>query len=463
MLLILAVVLIWVGSAEITQIIFEKYRHPFLLTWLGASLLVFYLPLAYMREWAAPCFQKCTTQNDSHNLAHGAPGRQPHPRDKAHKSTESLVQLESAGVVNGPATHAKEVEMVVAMKSTSSSNSSNRARSPRPPPLDDEDAEEGTALLGHVAVVQTKSTEVMSTREIAVIALILAPCWLVTEYLSNAALSMTSVASTTILSSTSGLFTLLFGVTIGGETLTTGKVLAALVSIAGVVMTELGKSSARDDAAVFGDADRNPGETAGDLGLSGHNLIGDMCGLLSAVSYGFYTTLLRKYVGAEGEGGEEKADMQKVFGFIGLFTLIGMWWLVFPLNLIGWEPPPRFPSSYGLDEDILANGLVGSMISDYFWAVSVVWTTPLVATLGLSLTIPLAMVADMAVHGREYSLVYILGAFGVFGGFIVANFGDNWSPSSNCLPSWMRKNNAPLPTPGIDVSGEVVYSDKEFD
>lgn len=76
---------------------------------------------------------------------------------------------------------------------------------------------------------------------------------------------MTSVASTTILSSSSGLFTLLFGVTMGGDTLTAGKLLAALVSVAGVVLTELGKSSAADDKAVFGDAARNPGESAGDI------------------------------------------------------------------------------------------------------------------------------------------------------------------------------------------------------
>lgn len=43
-------------------------------------------------------------------------------------------------------------------------------------------------------------------------------------------------------------------------------------------------------------------------------------------------------------------------------------------------------------------------------ALCVVWTTPLVATLGMSLTIPLAMVADMLIHGRHYSAVYILGS-----------------------------------------------------
>lgn len=80
-----------------------------------------------------------------------------------------------------------------------------------------------------------------------------------------------------------------------------------------------------------------------------------------------------------------------------------------------------------------------------------VWTTPLVATLGMSLTIPLAMVADMMIHGRHYSAVYILGStqvcychiyayflteimyelfifflymLQVFAGFVIANLSD---------------------------------------
>jgi hypothetical protein len=50
-------------------------------------------------------------------------------------------------------------------------------------------------------------------------------------------------------------------------------------------------------------------------------------------------------------------------------------------------------------------------------AMSVVWTNPLVATLGMSLTIPLAMLADMVVHGRHYSFIYILGSVQVLGIF----------------------------------------------
>lgn len=68
------------------------------------------------------------------------------------------------------------------------------------------------------------------------------------QYLTNAALSQTSVASTTLLTSTSGLFTLLISVLMGEEEINVVKVVSVVVSIAGVAMTTIGKTWIADES-----------------------------------------------------------------------------------------------------------------------------------------------------------------------------------------------------------------------
>ena len=66
----------------------------------------------------------------------------------------------------------------------------------------------------------------------------------------------------------------------------------------------------------------------------------------------------------------------------------------------------------------------GTFLSQLLWARSVLLTSPLVATCGLSLTLPVAMVADLLLRGQSFGAVYLIGSCCVVGGFVLVAAAD---------------------------------------
>ncbi|KAJ2520275.1 hypothetical protein H4217_002165, partial [Coemansia sp. RSA 1939] len=231
--------------------------------------------------------------------------------------------------------------------------------------------------------------------------------WFAANVTQNASLAYTTVASSSILCATSGLFTLAIGAASGVERFNATRLCAVVASIAGVYSIVMHGGQERDKEP--GDLDH------GGSGSPAHAWIGDLLALSSAALYGCYTTLLKRKI-----GDESRLDAPLFFGSVGVAN-IALLWPGFPLlHALGIERF-RLPASPRVWAMVAVNALVGTFVSDYLWLQSMLMTSPLAVTLGLSLTIPLSMAGDIALKGLAVSVPYCVGAALVLLGFVAAN------------------------------------------
>ena len=231
-------------------------------------------------------------------------------------------------------------------------------------------------------------------------ALIISPLWMIANVFYNFSLLYTSIGSAMIINNSSSIFALLLAYVSGVEKITVGKISGIILSFIGVAFVT---ANARDDSD-----DNN------------HSFYGDLCGIVGAIGYGLYSTVLKLKVPQNDED-ETTVPNQLLFGYIGLVNIVIFMpfiivMFVFDISNI------RSLTSVILGFVVL-NCVFDGILGDYLWAKSVFLTSPTFATLGMSLTIPLAILCDIFVSHitSDINPLTLIGASLVVGGFCIVN------------------------------------------
>ena len=214
--------------------------------------------------------------------------------------------------------------------------------------------------------------------------------WMLANLATNASLSYTSVASQTILSSTSSVFTLIIGYLFSIESVNYFKIMGLILSFLGIVIIKEFDSS--DEVY--------------------HSTLSVICGnilaLTGAFIYGIYTTLLKLKTTYKNTWIERNLDTSVFFGLVGLLNLLLFWPFMIFFHFTGIE---RFelPQTRNIAIKLVINVMI-TFFSDFCWCKAILLTSPLTATVGLSMSIPLALVCSWFVKGFYFDFWYFFGA-----------------------------------------------------
>ncbi|EPY54011.1 membrane transporter [Schizosaccharomyces cryophilus OY26] len=239
----------------------------------------------------------------------------------------------------------------------------------------------------------------MTFRQTASLSLGFCIIWFAANYFSNGSLAFTNVASFTIISSMSGFFTLGLGAIFNVEKFTFGKLLALVASVGGVILVVI------QDSKQASGGDNAPSQPA----------LGNTFALLAAFLYGCYSVLVKFHITEE-----VCVSMRLFFGLVGLFDIILLWPFLILLHYYGVEKFQLPSTNRGIAILLFNAGI--TFVSDYLWVIAMLMTSPLLVTLGMSLSIPLALFFDIILRGHYINFTLIFGSLLVFAGFIVVNY-----------------------------------------
>ena len=140
---------------------------------------------------------------------------------------------------------------------------------------------------------------------------------------------------------------------------------------------------------------------------------------MSASFYGLYAVILKKKVPPEEE---DNFNVSIFLGMVGMFNFLLLVPGFYFLNLANIEPF-EWPNDRAMLYMTL-NALIGTVISDFCWAKSVVLLGPLMTTLGITLTIPLSMCIDTFDGKKHLTWQYYIGTAFILGSFSGLSYKD---------------------------------------
>ncbi|XP_077293112.1 solute carrier family 35 member F5 isoform X1 [Arctopsyche grandis] len=401
--ILLLVDIIWVSSSELTKYIYhnEDYEKPFFSTYVKTSMFTLYLfGLCFWPPWRDQCNRPPAYMLVDPNA------------DDENFFTDANTSLSDPTYVP-VRTPEREVAEISGTESDESSQRSVRFNKVAEVRHMSEHcaAEALLARLSHAASVRAgeaarRHAAKLSARRQAKVALCFCLLWFVANYTYQASLVTTEAGVVTALSSTSSLFTLVLAALFPsqpGDRITLSKLIAVCITIGGLVLVSLSDMSV--------DAKRLP--------------IGVILSLVSAFFYAAYLVFLRRKVDHE-----DKMDIPLFFGFVGLFNLLLLWPLFFVFHLTSWEVF-EWPSKQQWLW-LLLNGLVGTVLSEVLWLWGCFLTSSLIATISISLTIPMSMLADVILKKVAYPALLYAGTLPMFIAFfgvtLLAHY-ENWDPA----------------------------------
>ena len=251
---------------------------------------------------------------------------------------------------------------------------------------------------------------------VAKLALVFCVPWFLGNFSYQMALSKTEAGVVNVLSSTSSFITLLLSACFPSDSsdrLTVSKVCGVGFSICGVILVSYSDIHIEDEGTIPK---------------------GVLWALSGSFFYSIYIVLLRRKVSHE-----ENMDVPMFFGFVGLFNALLLWPGFFICHFTNSEPF-ELPSAKQW-ELLVLNGLIGTVLSELLWLWGCFYTSSLIATLAIGLTIPMSIIADMVWRKRSYEPVFMFGVVPMFFSFFVIamlTHYDDWDPCLDFLISAKR-------------------------